>query len=907
MMRPLFDIHAIKEQIKSGALVLTSTDHLAIIVRESWGQHQIDLGNTSWPEPKIFAIERWINETWLRCCDSGKFKAPNYAIVSELTEHVIWEKIIADSFEVLTPGNYSGLARDSYNIMQRWGIPCSKLKDNAPLFYLWISEFKLALKNYHFITEADTAQILTSLFKDKKIKNTADIITLGFDQIPPLYQNLIKAASKKIIREPLKCRHRENARVPTKYIEFFDINQEIRAAAKWAKKIHTEYPEHRIGVILSDSALKLKSTQRILSEEINSTRDGSSYPKNTSRYKASIGIKLSDTPIISTALLLLSGNVGGLNLEEYCRLLNSPFWGKSYSLSSRAVAEKYLRKKALLELSIAQFIRELKYSEKKCVPIDDDSLRDSSCYQEANGHMKGVSKKNYFSVWLTLFQKQLDFFGWPGSQNLNVKEDKLQKEWFRSLEILASLDQLKQKVTIEEALRQLSQTTDRYIFERNDADAPIHIMGLLESNALKFDHLWVTGMDDASWPNRNIVNSLIPIDLQRQYVTPKSSPEEQLKLAKKQLERLKVSSADTIFSFSGTKDSKSFKISPLIYSLERMKVEDLNIHDSLLNNPIYEDISTIKLEEIKCINGPIVNLDKEDIAGGSSILKNQASCPFNAFAIHRLGAKEVQPPSFGLSNMERGIIIHKCMQVFWEKTCSQQRLISLTKKGLNEAIMLSVCSVLDEWRTKRPDIMRSKYVSFETQRLSTLILHWLNIEKERMPFTTWSLEKSEATYIGRLPLKLTIDRIDRIDNGENLVIDYKTGNKCKTSTWDGDRPIEPQVPLYALLGEAKSAGVAFGQINISSQGFIGFTKTAYSLPGVMLSNENWDDRIARWKDSLEHLSEEFMEGFAVVGNMNKSSSKLNQYLTPLNRLNEKNMELYMENKISISKKQETSS
>jgi hypothetical protein len=182
------------------------------------------------------------------------------------------------------------------------------------------------------------------------------------------------------------------------------------------------------------------------------------------------------------------------------------------------------------------------------------------------------------------------------------------------------------------------------------------------------------------------------------------------------------------------------------------------------------------------------------------------------------------------------------------------------------------------------------------------MLKWLNVEKERMPFIISFLEKSENIYVGQLPLKLTIDRIDRISSGENLIIDYKTGANCNTSFWDGDRPKEPQLLLYGLCNKTNMVGIAFGQIHISAQRFLGCTKLANLLPEVMESNKNWDDRVAQWKESLEILAEEFMEGYAVAANMNKSNSDLNQYLAPLNRLNEDNLELYMDKQIFTSKK-----
>ena len=44
--------------------------------------------------------------------------------------------------------------------------------------------------------------------------------------------------------------------------------------------------------------------------------------------------------------------------------------------------------------------------------------------------------------------------------------------------------------------------------------------------------------------------------------------------------------------------------------------------------------------------------------------------------------------------------------------------------------------------------------------------------------------------------KVRIDRVDRLADDARVLIDYKTG--AATTDWRGDRPDNPQLPIYAL-------------------------------------------------------------------------------------------------------------
>ncbi len=68
------------------------------------------------------------------------------------------------------------------------------------------------------------------------------------------------------------------------------------------------------------------------------------------------------------------------------------------------------------------------------------------------------------------------------------------------------------------------------------------------------------------------------------------------------------------------------------------------------------------------------------------------------------------------------------------------------------------------------------------------------------------------------------DRSTRLADGSRMVIDYKTGIP-KLSQWFGDRPDEPQLPLYALA-ESDVAAVAFAQIRKGDARFPGIAAEA---------------------------------------------------------------------------------
>ena len=79
----------------------------------------------------------------------------------------------------------------------------------------------------------------------------------------------------------------------------------------------------------------------------------------------------------------------------------------------------------------------------------------------------------------------------------------------------------------------------------------------------------------------------------------------------------------------------------------------------------------------------------------------------------------------------------------------------------------------------------------------------LRIEAKRVPFTVEATEKVlDDVSVGGLKLRLRADRVDRVGDGKRLLLDYKSG-EVATKDWEGMRPNEPQLPLYAIFGNVE--------------------------------------------------------------------------------------------------------
>src|SRR6267143_5625134 len=141
------------------------------------------------------------------------------------------------------------------------------------------------------------------------------------------------------------------------------------------------------------------------------------------------------------------------------------------------------------------------------------------------------------------------------------------------------------------------------LFQPESADAPIQVLGALESAGLRFDCLWVSGLTDEAWPLAARPNPFIPIALQKKAGIPQASAEGSLAFGRSITEEWAAAAEEVVFSWPEKEEDRDLAPSPLILDFSRTSL-------SVPDYPRYRDLlfASKKLESFEDAEAPPVQV-----------------------------------------------------------------------------------------------------------------------------------------------------------------------------------------------------------------------------------------------------------------------------------------------------------
>jgi RecB family exonuclease len=127
-----------------------------------------------------------------------------------------------------------------------------------------------------------------------------------------------------------------------------------------------------------------------------------------------------------------------------------------------------------------------------------------------------------------------------------------------------------------------------------------------------------------------------------------------------------------------------------------------------------------------------------------------------------------------------------------------------------------------------------------------------------------TVEEERSFEVPGLRLRLRVDRIDRLQNGNLLLIDYKSGSMSRNKL-KCPRPPEPQLLVYASAVEGPVDGVFFAELQSRDPRVIGLSREKhFESKSVDVKGAEWDSYVSEAESEIVRLANEFVQGYAAV-------------------------------------------
>lgn len=834
-------------------LILTPTARLARAVLKVKAAERVASGQASWHPPLVLSFSGWLGrlrDDWL--LESDHDRVP----INSSQSLMLWRSLIDRDIFIGEP-RVAELAQSAWRTIHEYALPhpsqwaAAWLTEDQRQFRLWCERFEAQCRERGLIDEWTFAAQLPELLRQGRLKPPDRVELHGFDLPPtPLQQALFEALGAAGC--PVEPADRER-RPPTepKLFEYASPDDELRAAATWARAQLAANPAARIGIVVPDLQARLSRVERVFRQ----TFDPPGFalrPGCPRAWHVSLGHPLASWPLVEDALALLSLDPWRISQPQATRLLRSPFlkgWDQEAPARDRVIAR--LARHLPYWLTGAELMRQV---------TDGGASALGRRLAEWQQLRRQSDDRALPSAWARSFLAELSSLGFGHGRALDSREFQTLKRWQELLEEFSALDLIADRpLARRAALARLRERATAVVFRERNPGAAVEILGVEEALGERFDALRITTLHQEQWPPPARRDALIPARLQA--TLPRATSDNALERARLELAGLKTVSELIVGSYARGLDDQPLLLTGLL--------------DGPVETPDPDTANPEAMEpDILPADSHAPAMAGTQSTGGTGVLQAQSDCPFKAFAIWRLGARDSTPPRPGLDVRDRGSLLHRALELFWRDLPDQAALLALDPTALAARVATATEQAMEAWQQRHRLGLSKAAARLEKICLKRALMQWLALEKERPPFRISSLETEVEMQFGPLRLTGKIDRVDTLEDGSTLLIDYKTGAASRSDWAPAARLSSVQLPAYAVNLHPQPQALAFAVLKpdqVSLSGLAGMDTGIQSVDALdritrqpFKDIASWDVLLDEWQTHLEALAEQFASGQAEV-------------------------------------------
>jgi ATP-dependent helicase/nuclease subunit B len=856
----LFDLLALSP---AAVCVVTSNRRLARSLTAEFDQYQADRSRKMWETPQILPFVAFVAKLY----DAAQHDPSLKGVQTPLTrvqERALWEAVVGDSeLGLLSSAAAAALAADAWTLAHQWNV-ASRVRRytsvaDTRVFVSWADEYQRRVAAASATDVARLPDIVRDHVDSDAIAAPQRLILAGFDETTVQQQRLFDA----LVARGARCDRFEPTQHDAKPLRAAcrDARDENEKVADWATACLTADPAARIGIVVPDLTSRRRSLVAALDAAL--VPDRLLAPLSVRPYTVSLGDPLSDVALVAFSLRSIRLTLISVEFEEASAVLRSPYFsGATHERDARELVDAQLRRRCQRSVDFELVFEAAQASARDC-GVDAAQLL-AGLRMLSQWRRQHATRSRRPSEWASAFAQMLQSisaFSAGGDRVLDSAEYQALARWQELLTEFATLHRTVGRLTAAAAVGQLERIARETIFQPEGGTPPIQVLGVLEANALTFDHLWIMGLTADAWPPPSKPNPLLPIELQRAAGMPGAGAAAELQRARRQLQRLLQSAPEVIVSHATIEADRKLAPSPLIASFEQWGAPRPAAR-------LIDAMAAVALTSSRDAVAPPWR-PLMPVRGGAAVLQNQAACPFRAFAVHRLNARAIESPHDGFDYRERGQLVHDTLAAFWVSLPEPTRdALAATPEQRRSALLRAAAAAAQLRLQRRRGKLSAALTELESARLVRVIEQWLDYEiRTRPAFRVVAIEEARTMYVGPLTLAARLDRVDECPDGARIVIDYKTGG-TKNAGWLDERPDEPQLPLYLTASESAARAIALARVRTGDVAFNGYAAEPELLPG---RSSQWKERytswgalVDHWSIMLERLAMQFAAGDAAV-------------------------------------------
>src|SRR5438445_583714 len=234
----------------------------------------------------------------------------------------------------------------------------------------------------------------------------------------------------------------------------------------------------------NDDALAFGQWSSAYKKETQSDIDAARLPDLMAGYLD----QLKKPALVDAALTLIELAFTPIDFARASHLIRSPYiGGADTELARRASLDVRIRRDADSTIGLAKLV-----AAAEPAPLLRKLLE---CVFDIT-----KTKVDSPADWARQFSALLEAAGFPGERTLDSDEFQTRAKWHEMLGELAKLERISSQMPFPAAFATLKGLCADTLFQPETPDAPIQILGVIESQDQRFDCLWVSGPIDDTWP-----------------------------------------------------------------------------------------------------------------------------------------------------------------------------------------------------------------------------------------------------------------------------------------------------------------------------------------------------------------------------------------------------------------------